>query len=156
MIKGLKLLKNNEHGFTLIEVMVVIIMIGILAAIAIPIYTNYVYRARTSEAVTYMGAIRTFMIERRNATGDWPTTLEVNNEFNNFNDLYYFNVPVITRMNSDRVNIVMTPSNNFDAPSGFSGSLRLDIDIAVTANNGWSGEVRDRWAANLPKRPSAT
>ena len=54
-----KLIRNNQKGFTLIELMIVVAIIGILAAIAIPNFTNYQMKAKTAEAKTNLGAIRT-------------------------------------------------------------------------------------------------
>ncbi|OGW51466.1 MAG: hypothetical protein A2Z50_03510 [Nitrospirae bacterium RBG_19FT_COMBO_42_15] len=49
----------REKGFTLIELMVVVAILAILAAVAIPVYMNYVYRARMAEATTNISGIRT-------------------------------------------------------------------------------------------------
>ena len=50
---------RTQEGFTLVELMVVIIIVGILAAIAVPLYTDYVQKARVTEATSIMGAIIT-------------------------------------------------------------------------------------------------
>lgn len=49
---------ERRAGFTLIELMIVVAIIGILSAIAIPTFQSYVYRSRTAEAVTFLGEIR--------------------------------------------------------------------------------------------------
>ena len=49
---------KNDKGFTLIELMIVVAIIGVLAAIAIPQYTNFRLKAKTAEAKSNLGAIR--------------------------------------------------------------------------------------------------
>jgi prepilin-type N-terminal cleavage/methylation domain-containing protein len=48
---------NRQHGFTLIELMIVVAIIGILAAVAIPAFSNYQNRSRRAEAFANLGAI---------------------------------------------------------------------------------------------------
>jgi type IV pilus assembly protein PilA len=47
-------IRQDRSGFTLVELMIVVAIIGLLAAIAIPAFTKYVRRARTSEAVGHL------------------------------------------------------------------------------------------------------
>jgi type IV pilus assembly protein PilA len=52
------MLKRNSKGFTLIELMIVVAIIGILAAIAIPNFVNFQLKAKTAEAKSNLGSIR--------------------------------------------------------------------------------------------------
>ena len=68
-------LNANEKGFTLIELMIVIAILGILAAIAIPTYQDYTVRARVSEALSVADAAKTGVAEYRQAQDAWPSNL---------------------------------------------------------------------------------
>lgn len=52
-------MKKLQQGFTLIELMIVVAIIGILAAIAVPAYQDYTIRARVSEGASLSGAVKT-------------------------------------------------------------------------------------------------
>lgn len=62
-----------QKGFTLIELMIVVAIIGILAAIALPAYQDYTARSQMSEALSLAGGARTAVTEFYTSKGQFPT-----------------------------------------------------------------------------------
>ena len=65
---------KNQKGFTLIELMIVVAIIGILAAVALPLYQNYTARAKVLEGLSLANGLKTRLAEYYNLNNGWPTT----------------------------------------------------------------------------------
>jgi type IV pilus assembly protein PilA len=69
---GVNMLSKVQKGFTLIELMIVVAIIGILAAIAIPAYQDYTVRSQVTEGLSLVAAVQTGVSESFANTGIWP------------------------------------------------------------------------------------
>jgi len=67
-------MKKIQQGFTLIELMIVVAIVGILAAIALPAYQDYVVRSKMSEPVAAIAACKTSVSEYYSTKGTMPDT----------------------------------------------------------------------------------
>lgn len=122
------MIKNMKKGFTLIELMIVVVIIGILAAIAVPAYQGYINNARTSEAGVQMGAIKIGVISNYEesqvaANGSYQTQTLVSGAARSHGD----SVPAQTKTagtftNSGWVSIRFAPAD----------ALAFEYDIGVT------------------------
>jgi len=69
-------MKKQQSGFTLIELMIVVAIIGILAAIAIPSYMDYTKKARASEGITALSPAKATISEYYLTEGSFPTSTQ--------------------------------------------------------------------------------
>ena len=112
---------NNQKGFTLIELMIVVAIVGILAAIAIPAYQDYTIRARVTEGLSLASAAKVTVSENiqsgqtNRTAGSTPPTATQNVSSVSVNSTSGI-ITVAYTAAAGGTNITMTPS--IDSASG--------------------------------------
>jgi type IV pilus assembly protein PilA len=123
-------MKAVQKGFTLIELMIVVAIIGILAAIAIPAYQDYTTRAQVTEGLNLAAAAKAAVAETYTSTGAWPadnTAAGLDATATNIKGKYVDSVSVTNNQ------ITITFRNAAPANAGIRGDTLL-ITAGLSAN----------------------
>ncbi|WP_018174806.1 prepilin-type N-terminal cleavage/methylation domain-containing protein [Thioalkalivibrio sp. ALJ9] len=121
--------KTTQQGFTLIELMIVVAIIGILAAIALPAYQDYTNRAKASEVVLAASAARTCVSEIVQAAGSSGDLTTCGDDFNDTQ--YATNLEV----NEDGV---ITVDGTDEFPESLTVTLTPNIVDDGSRIDGWT------------------
>lgn len=113
-------MKKGQQGFTLIELMIVVAIIGILAAVAIPAYQDYTVRAQLSEVIGISSAARTSFYEHFATNGEMPaaTNTIVTDSIASFNASDYVTGAAWAVSGTDSEVGTMTVTLDIGQPSG--------------------------------------
>ena len=104
-------MKKVQQGFTLIELMIVVAIIGILAAVALPAYQDYTVRAKMSEVIGLAAAAKTSISEYYVSMGTMPTGAAAAGVNTNAAQSTYVSLIEYTRTDSSVSDITFTIAN---------------------------------------------
>jgi type IV pilus assembly protein PilA len=125
-------MKTMQKGFTLIELMIVVAIIAILAAIAIPQYQNYITKSQFTESQTVADGLKTPIVESFTQTGACPT----NGTNGIMNDGSYVGKYVATADTAGEAATGCTITVTFKSTTGVSTDLRGATVLFTGTNNG--------------------
>jgi len=126
-------MKKLQQGFTLIELMIVVAIIGILAAVAIPAYQDYLIRSKMSEVAAALSACKTSVSEYAAARNTWPDNVTVAG-CSTQTTTYVASMTVATGG-------VMTAVERSTGAQPANCSLTLTAQGTSAAITGWSGST---------------
>lgn len=127
-------MQKKQQGFTLIELMIVVAIIGILAAIAIPAYQDYVSRSQVGRAVSEVSALKT-ATEEMLMRNEYPTT-EDEIGFTGSN-LTKSSLTVSFASNAGGLGYIQMNLDN-DVAAGINGT---NLQLQRAAAGGWTCEI---------------
>jgi type IV pilus assembly protein PilA len=128
-------MKKVQQGFTLIELMIVVAIIGILAAVAIPAYQDYIARSQATEAATLLGGLKTPIAEYYLSNGAVPTKAQLGS---------------ITEVGEYVAGIAYDNTDTYTATFKGLGSVSADLATQTMALTFVTTNTSFTWSCSMP------
>lgn len=141
-----------KAGFTLIELMLVIAIISILAAISIPIYRYYVVRAQVINIISDTETYKTFVSYTYSQTGLCPTQTELDKAYANNSKNSFIESVILSSPTGNNCQLLFTLKNSNISSKLANKHLDLTFSISNTDNDNahWSCSSTDISSIYLP------
>ena len=136
-------MQQKQQGFTLIELMIVVAIIGILAAVAIPSYRDYTARAQMSEALSLLSGFKTGLAEYHQSEGSFNTSLKATQFGATISGKYVSNIE-LKNASADYIDVVATMKA---AGSGVAKEI-AGKELWLSASDGTAGSGGRNWICN--------
>lgn len=143
-------MKKMQQGFTLIELMIVVAIIGILAAIAIPAYQDYTKRAHVSEGLSLAAAAKTSLSEYYASNGGFLASGSTGGQVDNTTATNAFGLPQDTSITGNAVTQVTakgTTASQATITITYNGKVASGASVVLTADTSNAGAIKWTCAA---------